>query len=60
MAKEAEAKKEAATKVFTGTVVSSDGLKIGAKKTKAFKKGDEFSTGNESLYLNLVKRKIIK
>lgn len=60
MAKEADAQKEDPSKIFTGTVVSSDGLIIGTKKRTIFKKGDKFSTGNESLYLNLVKRKIIK
>lgn len=56
--KKAEEKKE--SKAFKGIVVPSEGLFIGAKNTKGYKKGETFETDNESLYLDLIKRKKIK
>ena len=47
-------------KVFIGKVVPKEGLKIGQKKTTYIKQGGEFKTDNESLYLNLLNKKIIK
>ena len=54
--KKSETKKE----VFEGVVVPKEGLKIGTKKTKHYKKGEKFSTDKESLYLNLIKQQKIK
>lgn len=47
-------------KKHSGLVVPDKGLIIGTKNPKTYKKGSVFSTENEALYNDLVKRKKIK